>query len=72
MLKKIQNLLFPSSPYSHQGKDSLIDHILIEMSQKYGDCKVIRWKDGTVYVGETFSDAMQGYGKLIFPNGDFY
>ena len=42
------------------------------MSHKYTACKVIRWKDGTVYVGETLNDTMEGHGKLIFPNGDFY
>ena len=46
--------------------------MFIEMSQKYSDCKVIRWKDGTVYVGDSSRNDMQGFGKLIFPNGDYY
>lgn len=42
------------------------------MSSKCHNCKVIRWKDGTVFVGDSCGEIMSGIGKLIFPNGQFY
>jgi hypothetical protein len=38
------------------------------MSEKCKNCKIIRWKDGTVYVGESCYDIMTGRGRVIFPN----
>lgn len=34
--------------------------------------KIIRWKDGTIYYGQCSANIMEGNGKLVFPNGDFY
>jgi hypothetical protein len=38
------------------------------MSEKCKNCKIIKWKDGTVYVGESCGDIMTR-GRVIFPSG---